>query len=92
MSAMNMAFSSNPFYESTQLRFKLLAPQQVMLEIFNADGNKVRTEVSGILPVGSHALSWSGLDDKGRELGAGQYFARLRIGQKNEVHRLIMLR
>lgn len=41
---------------------------------------------------GQHSLAWDGLDDRGRQVPSGVYFARLDVGETPSSHRIEYLR
>jgi len=82
----------NPFNGSTQIRYQLDQPTRVQLEIYNLQGQRVRTLVDQVGEAGFNQISWDGADDLGREAASGMYFCRLRAGEKVEVRRMLLLR
>src|SRR5688572_24011448 len=58
------------------LRFDLVHPGRVRLEVFDVSGRRVATLLDEVRETGRHALGWDG-GEKGRALGNGVYFARL---------------
>ena len=47
---------------------------QVKIEIYDADGDLVRTIKQDDLSAGSHSVEWDGLDDSGIQMTAGSYY------------------
>ncbi len=82
----------NPFNPSTQLAFKLSAPAQVKLQIFNINGQLVKTLVNGNLPVGAHQRTWRGTDQQGHAVASGTYLYRLQVDAKVKTGRLFLLK
>ena len=82
----------NPFRPETTLRLELARPAEVLVEIINPAGRRVRTVADGHFLDGIHRLEWDGRDGKGRELGSGLYFVRVRAGREEKVGRLILIR
>jgi hypothetical protein len=64
----------------------------VTLEIFDAAGRRVRRMSLGAPGLGAHSLGWDGRDDAGRALPAGAYGYRMRIGDRAESGRAIVVR
>jgi hypothetical protein len=71
----------NPFNPSTRITFDIPEEAIVRLEIFSAAGQRVATLKDDLLAAGTHHVSWSGVDDHGREIPSGVYFARLMAGE-----------
>ena len=68
----------NPFNPSTTIPLALPVVGRAELEIYNVVGQRVRQwDLSGLEP-GFHAVSWDGLDQKGRGVGSGVYLVLLR--------------
>ncbi len=63
----------NPFNSSTLFGFTLPRPARITLTLFNLQGQKVATILSGIFSAGSHTFRW-----QMGHLPAGMYFYRLR--------------
>ncbi len=76
-SAMLRPACPNPFNPRTTLSFDLPAPARVSLSVCDVRGAVVRRLLDGTMTAGSHDLVWDGLDDSGRGVASGGYFARL---------------
>jgi len=63
----------------------------VALEIFDVAGRRVRTLSSTSLAPGAHEFTWNGADDGGRRVSSGMYIARLRAGDEQASHRLMLV-
>ena len=73
-----LAASPNPFNPKTTLRFELPAAAMVELTVYDTQGRRVRTLLSGAtMPAGASAVDWDGRDDRGSQVGSGVYFYRL---------------
>ena len=68
----------NPFSARTLINYALPWDAKVEIDIFGVDGRLLRRLVRDQESAGSHALTWNGLDDAGRDVGNGAYFYRLR--------------
>ena len=82
----------NPFNPRTELRFELAAGGPVLLELFDVQGRRVRTLVSGRLAAGEHRVLWQGRDDGGRDLPSGLYLARFRADGVQRTAKLMLAR
>ena len=82
----------NPFNASTHIDFSLAAPSHVVLALFDASGQRVRTLVDGPRQAGSHTVSWNGRNAGGISLASGVYFYRLQTDRSTQVRRLILLK
>ncbi len=73
----------NPFNPSTIINYSVPSSTNsvnVVLEVFNLLGQKVRTLVNEPKPSGSHGVQWDGKNDAGELLASGVYVYRLRAG------------
>jgi hypothetical protein len=75
----------NPFNPSTVIRYRLPAASDVVLVLYNARGEKIRTLVSGFRGAGPREETWDGLADDGRPAPAGVYFCRITAGGHGQI-------
>lgn len=81
-----------PFNASTALRYWLAEPGPVSLEVFDAQGQKVRALVEGFQTPGFHQVRWDGTDEGGWPVAAGLYLGRLRAGGRAEVLKMLLIK
>ena len=81
----------NPAGAGTTIRFGLARSGAIALDIFDAQGRRVRRLASGSFAAGLHQASWDGRNDAGSRVGAGIYFYRLSTPEKNFEKRLALL-
>ena len=68
----------NPFNPSTTIEFALPQPGEVVLDVFNIAGQRVRRLLhESQHAAGIYTVEWDGLDHSGRQAGSGVYFYRL---------------
>jgi flagellar hook assembly protein FlgD len=72
-----LSATPNPFNPSVALRFRLEAPGETTVRVFDARGSLVRTLVRQWLPEGEHEARWDGRDERGAGVASGLYFAEL---------------
>ena len=83
----------NPFNPRTVLQFVTAETGVVHLDIHDLRGRLVRRVVAAELPAGRHEFVWDGLDETGRGVASGAYFARLGVaGQDPAVRKLMLVR
>jgi hypothetical protein len=85
----------NPFNASTWIAFGI--PTQagetaVRLEIFTADGRRVRLLVQGKYAPGTHRVLWDGRDEFGAVTPTGVYFYRVHAGKFTASRKLVMVK
>ena len=56
-----------------------------------AQGRKITTVLKGRLDAGNYSREWSGLDSRGKSVGAGMYFYKLRVNDEVRTVRGIKL-
>ncbi len=77
----------NPFNPTTSIRFTLPNEDHVIIEIYNATGQKVRTLMNGRMNRGYHEVSWNASD-----MASGIYFYRIRSGNFQELKKMILMK
>ena len=77
---------------SATIEFSLRERQQVMVEIFNVSGARVKTVIDGELAQGTYAATWDGTDDGSHPVASGVYFCRMQAGDFIGETKMIVLR
>ncbi len=67
----------NPVRGACTFEFALEHAGPASLEVFDANGRRVRTLVHGTLEPGVHSVRWDRTDDDGAAVRPGTYFVRL---------------
>ncbi|MBW7998129.1 MAG: hypothetical protein FVQ81_16485 [Candidatus Glassbacteria bacterium] len=83
----------NPFNQATTIGYTVSMsdrPVKVIIEVFDAGGECVRTLVDEIHEPGQYSFFWQGTDDKGGELDSGTYFYRLRAGKYMAARKMVI--
>lgn len=82
----------NPFNPETEIRYELPKESQVVLDVFNLVGQRVKTLVNGKVAAGRYAAKWNGTDDTGKSLASGVYLYRLETGDFVQARRMLLIR
>jgi hypothetical protein len=82
----------NPFRAGTHIQFALARGADVRLTVFDVQGRKVRTLISGWMDEGEYDRPWDGTTDAGRPATPGVYFYRLESADFAATRRMIKLR
>jgi hypothetical protein len=82
----------NPFNSSTIWRYSLNSATVATLNIYAANGQRVRTIPQGRREAGHYSIHWDGTDDDGHSLATGVYIARLAAGEAAVTRKLTLLR
>lgn len=82
----------NPFNPTTKIHFELPRDARVIVDIYSVDGRLVRTIDGGVMSAGGASLTFNGLDDSGRRVASGAFFARVRAGAEVSVIKMMMVK
>lgn len=82
----------NPFNPQTVVAFEMPHAGVARLEVYSVDGALVATLADGPRDAGRHTAVWRGLNESGREVGSGVYFARLRACGREARQKLVLIR
>ena len=81
----------NPFNRTTRISYALSEPSQIVLNIYNAQGQNVKSLFSGNQPVGEHHIDWDATDFKGRPLSSGIYVCALQGEKEAKSIKMLLL-
>jgi hypothetical protein len=82
----------NPFNPATTIKFKMPRAAKVTLQIFDSNGKRIRTLLTGNLPSGEHNITWDGTNDSGQRVSSGMYFYKLLSGRFISVKRMLLVK
>ena len=82
----------NPFNPTTTINFALPEASNVVLTIYNALGQEVRTLKTDYLNVGNYSVTWDGLDNAGNMITSGVYIYTMTAGDHNFSKKMLMLK
>ena len=82
----------NPFNPTTTIGFTLPRSEFVTLEVFNVQGQRVRTLVNRELAAGTHAIQWDATGDGGDRVASGIYLYRLNAGDFSDSKKMTLLK
>jgi len=81
----------NPFSQRTTIRFQLPVGEMVKLDLFDAQGRRIRTLASHYFPAGAHSLEWDHTAENGRSAGPGVYFYRIEAGPFRDRKKMVLI-
>jgi flagellar hook assembly protein FlgD len=85
--------SPNPSGSGTVgISFSLPEQSVVSLVVYDVQGRKVKTLVSGSENPGFRSVSWNGRDEFGKPVSGGVYFYRLEAGAFTQTRKLVLVR
>ncbi len=76
----------NPVHTETTFYYTLEESAQVSIRIINLNGQELETIESGFQQKGEHIIRWAN-----GKLSAGIYLYQLRVGEKLETRKLMLL-
>lgn len=82
----------NPFRAGTAIRFTSAQAGDAELVVYDLLGRRQRTLLHETLPAGEHAVRWDGRDDAGAKVAPGVYLYRLRLGDRVETKRMVLVK
>jgi hypothetical protein len=85
-----ITISPNPFSFQTKIQFNIEGKEKLIFEVFDIQGNKVRTLIDRQITENNCTIIWNGDNDSGILLGNGIYFYRLRTPKNSVSGKLII--
>jgi hypothetical protein len=83
----------NPATRSTRIRLRLEHADHVTLDVVDVSGRIIDVLLDRSLPAGTHAIDWDATDNRGRDVGRGVYWVRLRTRDGHrDAQRVVILR
>lgn len=82
----------NPFYAQTSITYQLPQSSEITLQVFNVQGQLVRTLLAGRQPAGKGTATWNGLDQRGIFVASGVYFLVLQTPEHRVTRKLVFAR
>ena len=82
----------NPFNPTTTINYSVGNNEHIILTIYNALGQKVKTLVNRNQPAGNYSVQWNALDDNNQILSSGIYFYTLKSGSFTKVKKMVLLK
>ena len=83
----------NPFNPTTTIQLSVQkSGTPVTIDIYNIRGQKVKTLLDKRLDDGIHNIVWYGDDNYGQSVSSGVYFYKTRIGEKDSIRKMMMIK
>ncbi|MDX9791779.1 MAG: FlgD immunoglobulin-like domain containing protein, partial [Candidatus Kapabacteria bacterium] len=82
----------NPVSENATIKFEVLNPSYVTLQIVDMLGNVVTNLVNEDMSSGSYSIDWNTVDTKGSKVVSGQYMVRLSAGSVTNTYPVMIVR
>jgi hypothetical protein len=87
-----ISINPNPFRDRVKLGVRISKHGIHILEIYNILGQKVKTIWHDELEAGYHEAVWDGRDDENRNLPAGVYYCRYKMGNLTNTAKIVLLK
>ncbi len=81
----------NPFNPETRIRFGLPKAAHVLIEIYNALGQKVRILVDDNYQAGYYERIWDARNDRGEKVPSGIYLLKMRAGDFVKTRKMLVV-
>jgi photosystem II stability/assembly factor-like uncharacterized protein len=82
----------NPFNPSTTVTFGLPGRAEVILQIFDVKGKRVKEVFRGVKEAGHYQASWDGTDDTDHAVSSGVYLYYISAGPFTSVQKMILIK
>jgi hypothetical protein len=82
----------NPFNPSTTIKYQIANDANVNLDIWNLQGQKIRTLVGKEQKSGYYSVVWDGRNDAGQTVSTGLYLYRVQAGSFVATHKMLMIK
>jgi hypothetical protein len=82
----------NPFNNRTTIQFSANGNEYAQLIVYDILGREVKTLFDGITEQGINSFSWDGTNNAGNIVVTGAYFYKLRVGDKIDSRKMLLLK
>ncbi|MFZ5432567.1 MAG: FlgD immunoglobulin-like domain containing protein [Calditrichota bacterium] len=82
----------NPFNPETQIVFNVPATADVRINVYNINGQLVRTLIDGRYSIGTHQVTWDGRNNAGQIVSAGLYLYRMEAPGYMQTKKMLLMK
>jgi flagellar hook assembly protein FlgD len=82
----------NPFRDRITIEYSIGKKEMVEVDIYNMNGQKIRTLNDNLLTKGKYKTMWDGTDKNGKEVSSGIYIIRLAAGGQTYSYRIMYMK
>ena len=82
----------NPFNPTTQIAYSLGQAEHVTIEVFNVNGQLIKTLVDQMMPAGEHTVQWNATGETGDRVASGVYLYRLSAGEITQSKKMTLVK
>ena len=84
--------SPNPFHTSTAISYDMPEAKDILLEVYNIKGQRIKTLYRGNSTIGEHQIIWNGTDENDKQVSSGIYFYKLITPEKVISNKMLLIR
>ena len=82
----------NPFNPFTKMDYTLPKRSRVVISIYNVLGQEVKTIINREQEYGYHSITWDGIDNRGKQMSSGVYFARMNSNSFSQTKKMLLVK
>ena len=82
----------NPFNPVTKLDYNLPFRSMLNISIYNVLGQEVKTIINREQEYGYHSITWDGIDNRGKQMSSGVYFARMNSNSFSQTKKMLLVK
>ncbi len=82
----------NPFNPSTNISYYLNEDENVLIEIYNIKGQRIKEFKLGVQSKGYHSVVWKALDSNNKNLPSGIYLTKMNIGNEQYIKKIMLMK
>ena len=80
----------NPFSSFTNITYQLQKPGRVVIRIYDATGQPIRSFIRQHNNPGEYSITWDSKDRKGEKVAAGIYFYQVNLGNETYTKKMLV--
>jgi hypothetical protein len=82
----------NPFNPTTQIAYSLPQSEHVTIQVFNFQGQLIKTLIDQMMPAGEHTIEWNATGETGNRVASGVYLYRLSTGEISQSKKMTLVK
>ena len=82
----------NPFNPSTTIRYSIPKSGNVIISIYDINGNLISTLLKAQQNAGTHEVSWNGKNNSEMPVVSGVYLYKVQAGNSSKISKMILLK
>ena len=82
----------NPFNPTTTISYTLHRAGNVMIDIYNIRGQKIKSLLDDFKTSGNHQIVWNGKDSSDRDVSSGIYFYQMKTSDFVQTKKMILMK